>query len=172
MLNKRNKQENQTSSTTVSINIFLVGILDLDDDFEVAALIYHQSSKPSKSSNSFCLLANSCFMASVSRLSLSFFAALSSCDAGLTLSPPGEVPPVRRGMLDNDGSIFESSALVGFNMDEIAFGRCGIGFAGTDDASSSSRVALRLRFLGDGAPCCVVEGVGGPPGWDIVDALL
>jgi hypothetical protein len=53
-------------------------------------------------------------------------------------------------------------------MDEIGFGRCGIVLSEVGGASSDSMVALRLRFLGDGAPTGAVDG-GGP---EVRDALL
>jgi hypothetical protein len=54
--------------------------------------------------------------------------------------------------------MFESNGLVGFNIDDMALGLCGIGIAGTVVASSGSNVALRLRFRGEGAFVWVVGG--------------
>ena len=52
-------------------------------------------------------------------------------------------------------------------MDEMAFGRCGTGFEGAEATSSGSSVALRLRFLGDGAPGCTFNGVSEFPGCEV-----
>lgn len=66
-------------------------------------------------------------------------------------------------MVDKDGSMFESWVVGWFKMDEIGFGRCGIGFSGAVGAPSDSIVALRLRFLGDGAPRGTFEDDDGAP---------
>lgn len=92
-------------------------------------------------------------MAACSRINRSLLAALSSCVAIAF----DEEPLDGRNGTDSDGSMFASSLRGWFKIDEIAFGRCGAGFAFFDDSSSGSMVALRLRFRGDGAPGCVVE---------------
>jgi hypothetical protein len=57
-------------------------------------------------------------------------------------------------------------------MEDIAFGRCGTGFAGTGGTSSrSSEVALRLLFRGDGAFGGAFDGVGRLPGCEVAAAL-
>jgi hypothetical protein len=92
---------------------------------------------------------------------------LSSCDvAGL-----GEGPPLALGSAAKEGSMFMSSVR-GFKIEEIAFGRCGTGFAGTDGISAGSReVALRLLFRGDGAVGGAFDGVGRLPGCEVAAAL-
>lgn len=54
----------------------------------------------------------------------------------------------------------------------MALGRWGTGLAGPEGTSSWSRVALRLRFRGDGAPGWMVKGVEAPPRFEVCDLLL
>lgn len=101
-------------------------------------------------------------MASASLFNLSFLAAFSSCDIpGL-----GDVPALGRNGTERDGSMLASaSAWDGFKIDEMAFGRWGMGFA----VSSGSMVALRLRFRGDGALGCIFGTR--VAGFEVTDAL-
>lgn len=78
----------------------------------------YSNNQSSRSSNSFCLLSNSCRIASASRLSLSFLAALSSCD----IVGFGDGPPLPRDNGASEGSMLASSVR-GLRMEEMAFGR-------------------------------------------------
>jgi len=104
-------------------------------------------------------------MASVSRFRRSLLAVFSSCD----IAGVGDGPPLGRSGTVRDGSMLASSARGGLRMDEIAFDRSGTEIAGAEGASSGSIVALRLRFLGGGAPGCIVGAVREAEGWDVVD---
>lgn len=52
--------------------------------------------------------------------------------------------------------MLNSSVRGGFRIEDMAFGRCGALVAVFADSSSGSIVALRLRFLGEGALGCKV----------------
>jgi hypothetical protein len=107
-------------------------------------------------------------MASASRLNLSFRAALSSCD----VPGCGDGPPLALGNGASEGSMLVSSVR-GFRMDDIALGRCGTGWIGTEDGWSwSIEVALRLRFLGEGALECAFEGVESFWGCEVLAVLV